>query len=217
MNPARPCLDRRRLFVMTVGLALLSLSPRSVLAAASPVSPEAVVQDLAKRAWELLHRGDLDQRHRLDQLTQLLTSETDVPLISRLVLGRHWRQLTEAQRAGYEQLFDAVVMRNLARRLDQYANGAEGPLDQHFRILASEPAGKDDVLVRTNVVTQQGDDLNVDWRLRLRADRPVIIDLIVQGASLLVSQRSEFAAVIERSSMDGLLAELRARAKASES
>ena len=108
-------------------------------------------------------------------------------------------------------------MRNLARRLDQYANGAEGPLDQHFRILASEPAGKDDVLVRTNVVTQRGDDLNVDWRLRLRADRPVIIDLIIQGASLLVSQRSEFAAVIERSSMDGLLAEFRARAEASKS
>ena len=85
MNPARPGLGRRRLLVMTVGVALLSLSRRSVLAAASPVSPEAVVQDLAKRAWELLHRGDLDQRHRLDQLTQLLTSETDVPLISRLV------------------------------------------------------------------------------------------------------------------------------------
>jgi ABC-type transporter MlaC component len=45
----------------------------------------------------------------------------------------------------------------------------------------------------------------------------VIIDLIVQGASLLVSQRSEFAAVIERSNLDGLLAELRARAQGSES
>ncbi len=217
MKPARPCLGRRRLLGMTAGVALLSLSPRSIFAATPAVTPEAVVQDLARHAWELLHRTDLDQRHRLDQLTQLLTSKTDVPLLSRLVLGRHWQQLTEAQRAGYEQLFDAVVMRNLARRLDQYANGAEGPLDQHFRIVASQPAGKDDVLVRTKVLTQQGDNLDVDWRLRARDERPVIIDLIIQGASLLVSQRSEFAAVIERSSMEGLLAELRARAEASES
>ncbi len=217
MNPVRPYLGRRRLLGMTAGVALVSLSPRGALAAASSVSPELVVQHLAERAWHLLHRTDLDQRHRLDQLTQLLTSETDVPLLSRLVLGRHWQQLTEAQRAGYEQLFDAVVMRNLARRLDQYANATDGPLDQHFRILASQPAGKDDVLVRTKVITQQGDNLDVDWRLRVRDDRPVIIDLIIQGASLLVSQRSEFSAVIERSSMDGLLAELRARAEASES
>ena len=217
MTPARPCLGRRRLLGMTAGVVLLSLSPRATLATTPAASPEAVVQDLARRAWELLHRGDLDQRHRLDQLTQLLTSETDVALLSRLVLGRHWQQLTEAQRAGYEQLFNAVVMRNLARRLDQYANGTEGPLDQHFRVLASQPVGKEDVLVRTKVLTQQGDDLSVDWRLRVRDDRPVIIDLIIQGASLLVSQRSEFAAVIERSSMDGLLAELRARAEASES
>jgi ABC-type transporter MlaC component len=138
MNPARPCLGRR-LFVMSAGLTLLSLSPRSVLVAASPVSAGTVVQDLAKRSWELLHRNDLDQRHRLDQLTQLLTSATDVPLLSRLVLGRHWQALTEAQRMDYEQLFEAVVIRNLARRLDQYANGVEGPLDQHFQIQTTQP------------------------------------------------------------------------------
>jgi ABC-type transporter MlaC component len=45
----------------------------------------------------------------------------------------------------------------------------------------------------------------------------VIIDLIVEGASLLVSQRSEFAAVIERQKLDGLLAQLRARAGATSS
>jgi phospholipid transport system substrate-binding protein len=214
MNSARPCLGRRRLLVVSAGLVLLSLSSRSVLAAASRGSAEAVVQDLAARAWELLHRNNLDQRQRLDQLTQVLTSATDVPLLSRLALGRNWQTLTEAQRSAYEQLFEAVVMRNLARRLDQYANGAKGTLDQHFRTLTSEPAGKGDVLVRTNVVTQQGDNLTVDWRLRLRDDQPVIIDMIVQGASLLVSQRSEFAAVIERSSIDGLLTELRAQAQA---
>lgn len=217
MKPARPWFGRRRLLFMTAGLALLSSAPRSVLAANPTVDAEGVVRDLTEHAWDLLHRNDLDQRQRLDQLTELLVSNTDVPLLSRLVLGRHWQQLSEAQRAGYEELFKAVVIRNLARRLDQYANGNDDPLDQHFRIIASQPAGKDDVLVRTKVLTREGDAVDVDWRLRQRDDRPVVIDLIIQGASLLVSQRSEFAAVIERSSMDGLLAELRARAQATQS
>ena len=196
--------------------ALLSSVPRPSLAA--PLSgAEAVVRDLTERAWQLLHRDDLDQRHRLDQLTELLTSKTDVALLSRLVLGQHWRQLSEAQRASYEELFGPVVMRNLARRLDQYANGATGPLEQHFRLLGTQPAGNDDVLVRTKVVTEAGDPVDVDWRLRARDGQPVIIDLIIAGVSLLVAQRSEFAAVIERSSMDGLLVELRARAQSAKS
>ena len=51
-----------------------------------------------------------------------------------------------------------------------------------------------------------GPPLALDWRLREGDAGPVIIDLIVEGASLLVSQRSEFAAVIERHDLDGLLA-----------
>jgi ABC-type transporter MlaC component len=54
--------------------------------------------------------------------------------------------------------------------------------------------------------------VHVDWRLRDAGQGPVIIDLIIEGASLLVAQRSEFATVIERADIDGLLAELEARA-----
>ena len=71
--------------------------------------------------------------------------------------------------------------------------------------------------MRSKVAPPTGDTLSVDWRLRMQGDQPVIIDLIIEGVSLLVSQRSEFAAVIERSDMDGLLAELRARAGSTES
>lgn len=207
-------LGRRQVVVMAVGAALVPLLHRY---AAADGSAEAVVRDFAERAWELLHRSELDQHQKLDQLAELLASKSDVPLLSRLVLGRHWQQLSEAQRTGYEELFREVVMRNLARRLEQYAGNTQGSLDQHFRIMASQPVGKDDVLVRSKVLPQTGDAIDVDWRLRVRDHGPVIIDLIIEGVSLLVSQRSEFAAVIERSNMDGLLAELRARAESTNS
>ena len=210
MNRAPVRLGRRQLLAMAVGTALAPLWCRFAAAEGPAGRAEAVVGDLAENAWALFQSGDFDQRTRLDQLTGLLESKTDVALLSRLVLGRHWQRLTAAQQASYEQLFGDVVLRNLARRLDQYVNGAEGPLDQHFRITGSQPAGKHDILVRSKVAPPTGDTVSVDWRLRMQRDRPVIIDLIIEGVSLLVSQRSEFAAVIERSDMEGLLAELRA-------
>jgi ABC-type transporter MlaC component len=108
-------------------------------------------------------------------------------------------------------------MRNFASRLNLYAKDSHGRLEDHFTITSSAPAGKQDVLVRSRVRPQSGDMLAVDWRLREGADGPVIIDLIIGGVSLLVSQRSEFAAVIERSDMEGLLAELQARASSTKS
>jgi phospholipid transport system substrate-binding protein len=217
MTPAPVRLGRRQLLAMAVGTALAPLWCRFAVAEDPAGRAEAVVGGLAEEAWALFQSGDLDQRTRLDQLTGLLESKTDVALLSRLVLGRHWQRLTAAQQANYEELFGEVVLRNLARRLDQYVNGAEGSLDQHFRITESQPAGRQDLLVRSKVVPPTGDTVSVDWRLRMQGDQPVIIDLIVEGVSLLVTQRSEFAAVIERSDMDGLLAELRARATATES
>jgi phospholipid transport system substrate-binding protein len=65
--------------------------------------------------------------------------------------------------------------------------------------------------VQSRVLPPGGQPLRVDWRLRERPDRPVVIDLIVEGISLLVTQRSEFAAVLERTGVDGLLIELKAR------
>jgi phospholipid transport system substrate-binding protein len=206
---------RRGALGMVVAAALVVSTGDDVRAQLSDA--ESVVQDLARQVWALLERPDLDQRGRLDELTGVLESRTDVDLLSRLVLGRYWRLMSEEQRTGYQELFRAVVMRDLAMRLDRYASDASGSIDDHFQIVGGGRVGDDDVLVRSRVIPEAGKPVTVDWRLRQRPDGPVIIDLVIEGVSLLVSQRSEFASVIERSDMDGLLAELRARAQPSKS
>jgi phospholipid transport system substrate-binding protein len=205
-------LGRRPFLALAVAAARAPLAWRAAGAGTPETGAAAAVDALAARSWALLQSSDLDMRTRLDRLTELLQSRTDVALLSRLVLGQHWQRLTEDQQARYQQLFGEVVIRNLARRLDQYVAGTKGPLDRHFRITGSQAAGKQDVLVRSEVTTATGARVKVDWRLREHEAGPVIIDLIIEGVSLLVSQRAEFAAVIERGDMEGLLAELQARA-----
>ncbi len=179
---------------------------------------KATVMGLAEESWTLLARQDLGPDQRQDELAKLLESKTDVALLSRLALGRHWRGLTDDQKAEYQRLFRVVIIRNLAGKLSRYyAEDTNGPIDQHFQIYGSQMAGKGDILVRSKVRPSSGNDLDVDWRVRDRDGRLMIIDLIVEGASLLVSQRSEFAAVIERSKFEGLLAELQARVDSIES
>jgi phospholipid transport system substrate-binding protein len=211
---ARACarFGRREMLAIAIGLLVLAHLAESPSAQASSRSAEQVVQGLADDIWTMLQTNGVDENGRLEELTALLEARTDVGLISRLALGRYWNRLPEAQRQDYQELFREVVIRSLARRLNRYAKDAQGPIEERFQILGSAPAGKDDTLVRSKVFPTDGQPLALDWRLRAGDSGPVIIDLIVEGASLLVSQRSEFAAVIERHDLDGLLAELRARA-----
>lgn len=203
---------RRALLALAVGVVALGpLAASSAVRAADP-DAEQVVLGLAEAIWTTLRTNGVDPQGRVEKLTALLAARADVGLISRLALGRHWKELPEAQRQDYQELFRAVVIRSFARRLDGYAPEAEGGLEERFRILGSAPAGERDTLVRSKVFPAEGPPVALDWRLRATDSGPLIIDLIVEGASLLVSQRSEFAAVIERQKLDGLLAELRARA-----
>ena len=212
MTRAYARLGRREMLAMVAGALVLGPLGEPIPAAAAQSSAEQVVQDLANQIWATLNTSAAHDSARVDRLMTLLEAHTDVDLISRLALGRYWNQLPEAQRKDYQQLFRDVVMRSLARRLNGYAPDAKDAIEKHFQILGSAPAGKSDTLVRCKVFPPDGQPLALDWRVREGEAGPVIIDVIVEGASLLVSQRSEFAAVIERHSLNGLLAELRARA-----
>lgn len=211
MYSAHVVVHRRQAVLLVVGAALGAWSSAAFGQSATAVA-EQEVRELVQQIWTSLRSNGLDRRQQEDELLGLIEAKTDVALISRLALGRHWRRLPPAARGDYQQLFRDVVIRSLARRLTEYADAADDPLDERFQVLTSAPAGKNDVLVRSRVFPRDGGPVDLDWRLRGGDGRPLVIDMIVEGASLLVAQRSEFAAVIERSSIEGLLAELRARA-----
>jgi phospholipid transport system substrate-binding protein len=203
---------RRESLALAAGF-FLALSIAPMVGRAAETSAEAVVQGLVEDIWTTLRRDDVAPNERVDALTAVLETRTDVALIGRLALGRYWNRLPEPEREDYLALFREVVIRSMARRLNTYAEDAKSPLEERFQIMGSAAVGDDDVLVRSKVFPSHGQPLNLDWRLRGTDSGPAVIDLIIEGASLLVSQRSEFAAVIERSDVAGLLAELRARAK----
>jgi phospholipid transport system substrate-binding protein len=206
-------LGRRQILAIVAGFAALGAAITPAFGQIQDTAAAQVVQGLVEDIWTTLRRDDDDQNRRVDELMAVLDARTDVALISRLALGRHWSRLPESQRQDYQALFRDVVIRSMARRLSTYAEDAKAPLEERFRIVSSAPVGERDVLVRSKVFPSRGQPLNLDWRLRTEGSGPVIIDLIIEGASLLVAQRSEFAAVIERGDLDGLLAELRARAE----
>jgi phospholipid transport system substrate-binding protein len=207
----RTSLGRRQLIFGSA--ALLSALPpgRAARGLPSTAAAEEVVKRLVEQVWQLLAaRSDTPDLDR-DQLLSVLDQGTDLSLLGRLVLGRYWRDANPTQRTEYLELFRRYMLQTFIQRLRQYAGTDMSHPGERFQIIASRPVGERDVLVQSRVAPPTSQPLRVDWRLRERPGEPVIIDLIVEGISLLVTQRSEFAAVLERGGVEGLLAELRAR------
>ena len=88
------------------------------------------------------------------------------------------------------------------------AQGVGSGLDEHFQLIGSEEAGKRDAIVHTEITTPQAKALGVDWRFRDRDDQLALIDVLIDGVSLLITKRNEFSAIIEQQSIDALLAEM---------
>jgi phospholipid transport system substrate-binding protein len=199
-------LDRRTLLHgAQLALAALLLGGCGAQAAVSAEAAQQMIESVGVEVLAVLRNPDLDNQQKFDRLVALLDGPIDLQIVARLILGRHWRSASEAQQAEYLELFRAFALDNLASRLHVYDG-------QDFEIVGAQAVNERDAVVATRVTGGGRPPLKVDWRVRERDDGDLVaIDVIVEGISLIVTQRSEFSAVIERRGMDGLLAELRQR------
>ncbi|NJO37027.1 MAG: ABC transporter substrate-binding protein [Rhizobiales bacterium] len=153
-------------------------------------------------------QGDTSRERRL---MAAIESQTDLSLLARMTMGRYWGQATAGQQDAFVDVFRRYLLQSFVSRLRRYAGADLGTARDRFEITATQSAGNGDVVVRSRIHPPAGQPLEVDWRLRSRNDRLFIIDLVVEGVSLLITQRSEFGSVLERVGIDGLIGELQNR------
>ncbi len=136
-------------------------------------------------------------------LRELIRGGFDLDLTSQLVLGKFWGRATPKQRTAFKDLFAQYLLNAYARQLDAYRV-------ETLAVVASKRVGENDFLVQTSIV-RDGDTADAVWRVRAQGGAYRIIDVLIDGISLALTQRSEFASVIGREGLDGMLAVLRAR------
>lgn len=190
---------------------MLTLGVHTAAAAPDVEAARAVIKDLGQEVLEVLGPHGQKDEQQFEKLTQLLKEAIDLDVTGRLILAKNWRQASEEQRATYLDLFRPYALDNLASKIR--ASSAEIPLE-NFEVVKSEVVGKNDVLISTDLYWPGYPPYRLDWRLRSREDGSLqAIDVLVQGISMVVTQRAEFASVIERRGFDGLLARMRDQVK----
>ncbi len=201
-------MTRRRLLLGTAALLATLGGSHVSHAMVRERDAKTLVIRLVEQMLQAINGDGTDQEHRM---MALIESETNLSLLARMTLGRHWRRASIEQRKVFVDVFRRYLLQSFTSRLRRYAGAGLGTVHDRVTILATKKAGKSDVVVRSLIKPPSGAPLEVDWRLRSRDGRFFIIDLVVEGVSLLITQRSEFGSVVERIGIDGLIGELKTR------
>jgi phospholipid transport system substrate-binding protein len=196
--------------VLLVAVLTVSTQPAFSEDAEATVTPDqaaAFIQDLSSKALSVLRDQSKTEADREAIFRGMLKDGFDMDFIGRFVLGINWRKATPQQRDEYQELFNEYVLKTYSARLGGFTN-------EEFKVSGTQPAGKRDIMVHSEIARKgQAQPITADWRVRLIDGQPKVIDVVVEGVSMSISQRQEFASVVQSKGIDGLLETLKARIK----
>lgn len=184
------------------GLWIAAIGVAGATPAAAADGADAFIQAMGYRALQILASGaETDNERRLvAAIKDMVLEDIDLAAIGRFVLGSHMRQMTPAQMSRYEKLFRDYVLISTALRLSTYRAA-----HAHFRITTRRQTADGDIMIETIVERPGKPDTHVGWRVRRERGGFKIVDVVIEGVSMALTQRQEFASVIAAHGLDGLM------------
>lgn len=198
-------LTRRRVLAGGVALAALALAP-APLRADPAARAQTLVRSLSDELIALLRSGRSEAQLYAD-FERLLARNGDMPVVASSVLGPPWRAASAADKQAFVAAFQAYLARKYGRQFTDYQNA-------QIEVARARDAGRSGVLVETLVTRPGRENLRVEWQVSERGGSPKVVNIIIEGVSMLTNERAEVGAMLETEGgdLDRLIARMRASA-----
>jgi phospholipid transport system substrate-binding protein len=185
------------------------LMATSVLA--NDMTPDVLIKSVSSEVLEIV-RADKDiqsgnAKKAADLVEKKIAPNFDFVHMTRLALGRDWRQASAEQQKALTNEFQALLVRTYSRALTEYKNQT---IDVKPLVLK---AGETDVKVRSEIKQPGAKSIQLDYYLQKNNTSWKIYDIEVAGISLVTNYRESFASEVRNSGIDGLLKSLQTKNK----
>lgn len=179
----------RSLFATVV---LIAWSAAAMAATEIETEGQKFISSLTDRAIQSLTAKDIYRGERVKRFRALFNEHFAVPVIGEWVLGRNWARATPEKRTEYLKLFEDWIVVAYVDRFAEYAG-------ESLAITRSKELDKTNVAVFSELVRPTGGaPVRIEWRVGKSDPSYKITDLIVEGVSMSVNMRSQFASVIQQ-------------------
>lgn len=165
-------------------------------------SPRGVIQETTDQVIAVLSDASLANGEKRRKIETIVSAHFNFTVLSRLVLARNWKQLSAEQQKEFIEEFRKHLSVTYGKNVEQYNN-------EKVVITGEREESGGDWTVRTRIVRPGAEAILVDYRLRREDGKWMVIDVIIEGTSLVANFRSQFQDIISRNGVVGLLDLLR--------
>jgi len=185
--------------LLAVGLAVTAVGPA---AAGIPTDQlRGAVERVLKTLEDPTLKGEGKVAERRVAVRKIANEIFDFGEIAKRSMARHWQPLSEAQRSEFVGLFADLLERSYISKIETYG----GEKIQY----TAERIDGDYATVSTKIITKNGTEVPVDYRMIKRADRWLVYDVSIEGVSLVSNYRTQFNKIIQTTSYNELVSKLR--------
>ena len=193
--------------VVLTALFLFTMNFANTYAATK--SAEQVVRDAVKQTTaRLLQEKEQLKAHpeRIYGVIQdLVVPHFNFPIISRLVLGKAtWGQASDMQKQEFMHEFTTLLVKTYAKALQEYS-------DQDVVFLPAESSSNSRLIeIKTEVEGKgSGKKTPINYRMYYDGTEWKVLDLVVDGISLVNSYKGEYSSIVSKDGLDGLIAKMK--------
>tara|TARA_B100000767_G_scaffold155817_1_gene146520 strand:+ start:96 stop:692 length:597 start_codon:yes stop_codon:yes gene_type:complete len=180
----------------TLTLLIFLIISFSSIAKVYSIEPDIFVQSTVNRASEALN-SKYSKEEKIEKLKAIAKETVDITGIGLYTLSSYRKNITDGQKKEYALLFEQYFLKSFSSRLAEYSNPeidvtSKKKLNENYTMVSS-------ILVST----EQRPEVKVDWRIYTKNPENLLIrDLIIEGLSLVRTQKEEFSSIIESNDGD---------------
>jgi phospholipid transport system substrate-binding protein len=169
-------------------------------ALASNASPTQVVEhfhgtllDVMKQSKKLGYNG------RIQELGPAIAQAFNLPLMAKVVAGRHWSEFSGEQQSTLIDAFARMTTATYASRFNGYSG-------EKFVLVEEVSVQENARIVKTQIIKSDGEPVEINYLVRQFEDGWRVVDIYLKGTySELATRRSEYMSVLDRQGLDGLV------------
>lgn len=158
------------------------------------------IENLAEETIAVWSDSKLNEEERYAAFRNIFENATDIDLLARGMLGRHFASASSAERSAYMEAMSTYVVAEFDKRMKQVGF-------EKLNVIGTKPASgrNGHVFVRTEVQREQGQPILADWRVRKKDGKFQIVNLEFEGINLMITNRDVFSAKVKDVGLSGLI------------
>jgi phospholipid transport system substrate-binding protein len=196
-------MTRVRLCAVVLAALLAILTALDAAAGPSTEQLKSAIDRVVKVLEDPSLKGDDRVAERRTAVRKIADEIFDFSEIARRALARHWQPLTDKQRVEFVALFSDLLERSYMSKIELYG----GEKIQY----GGERVDGETASVATRIVTKNGTEVPIDYRLLKKGDRWLVYDVNIEGVSLVSNYRTQFNKIVQTGSFEDLIQKLRTK------